>query len=257
MEEKTKNTNGTCINSIVRASEILNLYRTLNVTSLGITEISRNLKLGKTTVFRVVKTLESIGWLIQDGPESRYSIGPMFVLLSSVPTDSMAPNASVLQEMRRLCRDFNEDIVLTTIVEYNAVCIEKIRSQNALKIASNVGRSIGMTRGASGKTLLAYLPAETQDKIIRMERGAISKGEKSEIMEAIELIREKGYGFSTGECDEGISALAAPIFGKKGTIQYSLSVVGEEKRMEKKGLRQMASELVRTSSYIEDVLRAF
>ena len=257
MEEIIKSADGTCINSIVRAANILNLYRQLNVTSLGISEISRHLNLGKTTVFRVVKTLESIGWLIQDGPDSRYCIGPMFILLSSVPTDSMAPNATLLQEMKRLCKEFNEDIVLTTIVENNAVCIEKIRSNNALKIASNVGRSVGMTRGASGKVLLAYMRPEQQETIIKLERGSVSKSEKDSIYAAVARIREKGYAFSTGECDEGISALATPIFGKRGTIMYSLSIVGEANRMEKKGIQQMASELVRTTGYIENVLKAF
>ena len=58
MNDSLNNSNSQYINSIIRASEILNLYRILDVPSLGISEISRHLKLGKTTVFRIVKTLE-------------------------------------------------------------------------------------------------------------------------------------------------------------------------------------------------------
>ena len=53
------------INSIVRATEILNLYRVKEVKYLGVTDISQALGLHKTSVFRIVKTLEHTGWLVQ------------------------------------------------------------------------------------------------------------------------------------------------------------------------------------------------
>ena len=46
------------INSIIRATNILELYNKLDVEYLGLAEISKELDLHKTTVFRVVKTLE-------------------------------------------------------------------------------------------------------------------------------------------------------------------------------------------------------
>ena len=55
---------GEYINSILRATSILNLYRTMNVEYLGVSDISRELGLHKTTVFRIVKTLEYAGWLV-------------------------------------------------------------------------------------------------------------------------------------------------------------------------------------------------
>lgn len=256
MNDSLNNPNSQYINSIIRASEILNLYRILDVPSLGISEISRHLKLGKTTVFRIVKTLESIGWLIQDESDARYRIGPLFLLLSSISTQSLAPNDIILHEMRRLCKQFNEDIVLITLVENNAVCIEKLKSNNALKIASNVGRSIGMTRGATGKVLLAYLPPEQQDEIIQMEMPSITDSEKEALHKALSSIQENGYAFSTGEKDDGISAIAVPIIGKKDNILYSLSLVGESNRVAKKGISQIKNEMRKTAFYLENVLKA-
>ena len=56
------------INSIIRATAILELYEKLNVQYLGIAEISKELGIQKTTVFNIVKTLVHQGWLIQDNP---------------------------------------------------------------------------------------------------------------------------------------------------------------------------------------------
>ena len=56
------------INSIARAVHILELYSKLNVQTLGIAEISKELGIQKTTVFNIVKTLTHLGWMIQDNP---------------------------------------------------------------------------------------------------------------------------------------------------------------------------------------------
>ena len=60
------------VNSIIRATAILELYEKLNVQYLGIAEISKELGIQKTTVFNIVKTLVHQGWLIQDNPNGKY-----------------------------------------------------------------------------------------------------------------------------------------------------------------------------------------
>lgn len=57
------------INSIIRATNILELYNKLDVEYLGLAEISKELDLHKTTVFRVVKTLEHQGWATPGSPQ--------------------------------------------------------------------------------------------------------------------------------------------------------------------------------------------
>ncbi len=151
-----------------------------------------------------------------------------------------------------------ENVVLTTLVEGNiAVCIEKIKSNNALKIASNVGHVLDMTRGASGKTLFAYLGPEEREAVIRRDRPDLSEEERRGLETSLADIRERGYGVSTSEKDEGVTAVAVPVLGKERTILHSLSIVGEANRMQKKGVRKMVGELMRTADYLENVLRAF
>lgn len=64
------------VNSIIRATAILELYEKLNVQYLGIAEISKELGIQKTTVFNIVKTLVHQGWLIQDNQTESIGSAP-------------------------------------------------------------------------------------------------------------------------------------------------------------------------------------
>ena len=72
----------TTINSIKRAIRILNLYRD-GEQYIGITEMARRLDLSKTTVFRIVRSLEAEGWLVQSADSSKYRLGFEILAVSS------------------------------------------------------------------------------------------------------------------------------------------------------------------------------
>ena len=90
------------INSIIRATNILELYNKLDVEYLGLAEISKELDLHKTTVFRVVKTLEHQGWLRQEAPNGKYRLSSKLITLASAMTHSTSVDDLILQEMRDL-----------------------------------------------------------------------------------------------------------------------------------------------------------
>ena len=97
------------INSIVRATEILNLYRVKDVKYLGVTDISQELGLHKTSVFRIVKTLEHTGWLVQDAPNGKYRIGAKLIVLSAVSRQQFSIDDMIYREMQLLGQRFNEE----------------------------------------------------------------------------------------------------------------------------------------------------
>lgn len=243
------------INSIVRATEILNLYRVKDVKYLGVTDISQELGLHKTSVFRIVKRLEHTGWLVQDAPNGKYRIGAKLIVLSAVSRQQFSIDDMIYREMQLLGQRFNEDIVLTGLVDgYQAVCITKIKSNNALQISSNVGYAIGMTKGSTGKVLLAYLPKEMQEKAIQLDSPDITEEGREALFKTLEKIRETGYCVSTSERDEGVSSISMPLFGRDGRIIYSLGIVGEEHRMTNKGREQMRRALQASIERIQEVL---
>ena len=74
MKDQEGGEDKTLINSIIRAIELLNLYDK-DTKALGITELAKLMGLHKSSVHRIVKTLEYMGWLEQDPVTSKYKLG--------------------------------------------------------------------------------------------------------------------------------------------------------------------------------------
>ena len=98
MEEKSTQR----INSVARAIQILELYPKLNAQYLGVSEISKALGLQKTSTFYIVKTLLSMGWLIQETPNGKYKLGSRILRVSAMVSQNVTAEEVNLEEMNRL-----------------------------------------------------------------------------------------------------------------------------------------------------------
>lgn len=65
-----------------------------------------------------------------------------------------------------------------------------------------------MTKGSTGKVLLAYLPKEMQEKAIQLDSPDITEEGREALFKTLEKIRETGYCVSTSERDEGVSSIS-------------------------------------------------
>ena len=97
---ETENKHSQYINSIIRATNILELFGSKNAVPLGIAEISKELGLQKTTVFNIVKTLARQGWLVQDAPNGKYKLGSKLLMISSASSFFVILYTAFLSSLR-------------------------------------------------------------------------------------------------------------------------------------------------------------
>ena len=249
MEEKSTQR----INSVARAIQVLELYPKLNAQYLGVSEISKALGLQKTSTFYIVKTLLSMGWLIQETPNGKYKLGSRLLRVSAMVSQNVTAEEVILQEMNRLLNEYNEDVVLTAMVDGLPICVEKVHSSNMLRIQSKVGRVGNLVRGSTGKALLAWQPEEFIQETL--EEKLSDPQEREQLRNNLTQIRQQGYCISVSEQDAGVMSGAVPIRDQSGVARYSLAVVGEEKRMLAKGIDSIREELVNTVYQLEESLR--
>lgn len=242
------------INSIIRALNILELYETLDVEYLGIAEISKELGLQKTTVFNIVKTLLHKGWLIQDSPNGKYKLGSRVLHVSNMVTKNLSIGELILGEMHRLRDLYNEDIVLTAMINKVPICVEKVQSSNILRMTSQVGHVSSMTRGSTGKVLLAWQPEnfvkETLDRLFPSTKEG--RDARDHLEAELKMIRSQGYCISISEQDEGVASVTVPIRNGNGVAEYSLAIIGSEMRIREKGLERIQNEMLITSHHLEE-----
>ena len=249
MEEKSTQR----INSVARAIQVLELYPKLNAQYLGVSEISKALGLQKTSTFYIVKTLLSMGWLIQETPNGKYKLGSRILRVSAMVSQNVTAEEVILEEMNRLLNQYNEDVVLTAMVDGLPICVEKVHSSNMLRIQSKVGRVGNLVRGSTGKALLAWQPEDFIEETL--EEKLSDPQEREQLRNNLTQIRQQGYCISVSEQDAGVMSVAVPVRDQSGVARYSLAVVGEEKRMLVKGIDPIREDLVNTVYQLEESLR--
>jgi len=222
-------TNRYAINSVLRANAILRLLATES-TGLRIGELAKRLDLDRTTVFRLIATLETCA-LVERLPETKaYKLGVGVFEIGSAYIRSTDLHSLARPVMIDLARRVKEAVHWAILSGDKAVCIDKIDSPRGLGSTSKIGRAMPLNSGSVGKVLLAFQPAEARERLLESmdlprltDRTITTVGSmRKEIAE----IRRAGYSLSLGEGESDMACIAAPIFDHDGRIVAGLSVGG-------------------------------
>lgn len=198
---------------------------------VGIRELARLCDMPKSTVERLVNSLTEVQWVVQNPKSKKYRIGLRLLQLTN--------RWQLHAELVRLVSPIMEDLVLqtnlTAIITMldgdGGRCIHKFDSKQAIKLVSTVGAATPLHAGASGKSLLAFLPQSEIDRILsRPLEGFTPQTVTDPEVLKIELqeIRQHGFVFTVGEVDEGAAAIGAPVFDEDHTVLASLSIAGSK-----------------------------
>jgi IclR family transcriptional regulator, KDG regulon repressor len=239
------------IQVIERAADILAQF-TLEDPVLGITEISRRTLLNKGTVYRILLTLESLGYVRRDSVANRYRLGFELFRLGSLVQAGMDFRREAMPVMRKLYEACGETVNLNVVHEKQRVCIECIESSKEVRIFARVGMAAPLTRGASGKVLLAFLP-EAQIKAITQD---LLKSESEVLFRNLKTIREQSYAVSKNERVQGALSISAPIFSHSGGVIAGLTVSGPVERFSEAAIEKNISLVARAAREISNKMGA-
>ncbi len=194
-----------------------------------ITELADELGLHKSVARRCVVTLASRGFLRQDLPDRRYRLGLVLFELGSIVLPTREIVTTSMPFMKELSRVTSSSVFLTMEAENQAVCVARVDSPKPLRVTFEVGRCSPLHAGASARVMLAYLPEARIRTILELEMHQFTDRtvvDRERLIEELARTRERGYAISTGELDEGVTAIGVPIMDGNGEILASLSISG-------------------------------
>lgn len=238
------------IKSIKKSLDILNLF-TYETPEIGVTEISNKLGLSKSTVSRLLSTLERGNIVAKVSTNQKYRLGTRVLELASIFLSNTEWRQIAIPHLRDL-RDKTDETVTVFVIEGDQrVCLEKLDSSHEVRQFLNVGGRYPLHAGAAGKLLLAYLSREKRKEILlktglpRFTSNTITNLKSLE--KELARIREEGYAVSHQERASFVSSVATPIRDFKGEVIAALCLSGLIERFTERKVSEFIN-LTRTTA---------
>jgi len=228
------------VQSLDRALEILRLLG--SEPEMRVTDLARRLEVHKSTVFRLLSTLQEHGLVEQNPTTEKYRLGYGLVRLAGAVVaelDLARASRSVLEE---LAVRTGETVNLAILQGDQVVNIDQIAAPNLVVNVNWVGKQTPLHATSNGKVLLAYLAEEERRRLLsrplpRLAPRTITDPRMLE--KQLRRILTDGYAFTLEELELGLNAVAAPVYAADGRVQAAVSVAGPSYRVTPQRLSEL------------------
>jgi IclR family transcriptional regulator, KDG regulon repressor len=217
------------VNSVVRALAILSLFD-LDHSEMGVSQVAELVGLHKSTAHRLLRTLESQGFVTKT-ERSKYVLGRKIFELGALAYAQGGFHGIVLEELGRLMERTNETAHLAVLDDVDVLYLEKVESQRPLRMPSAVGRRQPADRTALGKVLLAHLDSRDLSRLQNRLRGDPDPLEADALIRELQTVRADGYAVDREELEQGLMCIAAPVTTLSGEVCAAVSVSGPTSRL--------------------------
>ena len=215
--------------SVERALAVLAAFDDVRA-ELGVGELSRSLGLHKSTVSRLAATLERSRFLRRH--DDRYRLGTEVVRLGAVALASFDLVATMRPAMERISELCGETVNLAVADGDWVLNIAEVPSTYILSSSGGwSGRRTAPHAAANGKVLLAYGALGLPDGAVLERYTPRTVTSREELAAELALVRDRGYATAVCELEEGLVAVATPVFDADGRCVAALSVSGPESRL--------------------------
>jgi IclR family transcriptional regulator, pca regulon regulatory protein len=217
--------------SLERGLAILSAFGT-DRSTIGVSELSRELGLSRSTTHRYIATLTSLGYLQQDAETKRYRLGPRVLDLGFAAINSMDIREISVPHLQALSDSTGFTVNMAILDGPDVVYIERCRTSRAgqreIDLNLHVGSRLPAYCTAMGKALLAFVPADRLEEILDetelTARGPNTITDRAGLRAEMERIRAAGVAVNNEELAYGLRSIAAPIRSRSGEVVAALNL---------------------------------
>ena len=250
------------INSLDRALDILILLYHKK-REMGVTEISKELGVYKSTIHRTLYTLENKGFVNQNLDNGKYWLGVKLYAIGMVVGEKLSIKELVKPYVIELNMEFNE-VVNVSILEENSddcprsIVIHKEYGSNQLQsVNPTVGSSCECYCSSVGKCLMAFNDINYKSfndlQIKKYTETTIENWD--EMLTVLEKIRKDGYAIDNEELEHGLTCIGAPILDKDNKAIAAISLSGPTIRMKSGDFNYKIKRVIETAKKISSLLK--
>lgn len=240
------------VNSLLKALDILALFSP-DEPRLSITEISKRLKMPKSTVHNLLNTLQSRGF-IEKVDNDHYALGTAIIPLTQAVRVNVELRDRAAPLLRILADQSRESVYLTVLDRDHCLYIYAIESSRRLLARSAIGERVPLHCTSVGKAILAFLPtAQAEEIVARVGLTAYTPATITSLdalREELERTRQRGYALDHGEHEPGIYCVGAPILNERANVIGSCSISGADPEIVGRRTDELAALVVECADQI-------
>lgn len=221
------------IQSVAHALDVLEQFYG-ELDELGVTELSKRLKLHKNNVFRLLATLESRGYIEQNKATENYRLGIRCLQLGQTYVNQMGLLRQARPILEEVSKQSRENTYVAVMRRSSVVPLAVVESKLPVRITSNVGEALPLHSTAIGKVYLAY---ESEEGVRHIVGSNLEKFTDKTITEIGALgdhlkgVAEKGFAVDNGEFLVDVRSVAVPVRDYTRNVVGALAVSGPAYRL--------------------------
>jgi DNA-binding IclR family transcriptional regulator len=226
---------------------------------LGISDLSKKLKIGKSTVHGITMALEEMGFLVRDPIYKRYTLGYSLLELCRTAYAKIELKDLARKPMEKLMDKVGETVFLGVLNGDHVTIVDVVESRNEMKITSPPGTRLPLLAGATGRVLLSQIEEEKAKEIIQ-KKGLVRYTSKTVVdhkhfLREIGKVKEQGYAVDDEEYIPGVRAVAAPLLSVSSPPAV-LWVVGFSSTLDDHKVKTVIREIQGTAEEVKQSLGA-
>jgi len=232
------------INSVLRAAEILDSF-SFEKSAYTNSEIAKKLHLNKSTVTRLLCSLEKAGFLQRNNKTAEYRLTHRLFRIGSIYINQIGLHSEAMPLLSELASSCKETVHLAVLNEFEVFYLDKVESSQSIGMMSRIGNKSPAYCTGVGKVMLAHLSKEDLERFFcstelkRHTSNTITDPVK--LRRHLDKIRELGYATDNAEHEAEVKCVAAGIRDNSKEVVAGISVSGPVFRM---SAERMKSELI-------------
>ncbi len=225
----------------------------------GVRNLSAHLAFSPATVQRILQTLKTHGFVLQDSKNQQYRLGNVFFQFMDTLQHSRPVARSAQPFMERLLTRTLETVHLNAIDKMDRLCIDTLESPRRLKASMPIGNRSPLHAGASSKCLLAFASRDFIDHYLQTTSLENVTGDtitdKAALRDELFKVARQGYAASLGERTPGLGSISAPILNHRGIVAAAMSLAIPEIRYKDDDHRERClKELLATAEELSEIM---
>jgi len=221
------------VNKTVQSISILN-YMLLKQCPCSISNIERDLGIGKVGVYRILKSLEKTGWVVQESDSEKYKFGDMLKEFCCLVFSQMEITKISLPYLYEISHTTGETAALSLRIGLERIFIQEIPGRNEIHRVMPLGQRFPLWISSAGKAMLAFLDKAEIEQVLDDARKSGAKILASgkifnldDLQADIKAIRKSGYAITSAERVSNLRSVSAPIFNAQKRVLGAISISGQ------------------------------